>query len=854
MKKRKVEEIKDEVPNRGTIPTTIEQEMKSSYIDYAMSVIVGRALPDVRDGLKPVHRRILYAMDELGMQPNRPYKKSARVVGEVLGKYHPHGDAAVYDAMVRMAQDFSLRYTLVDGQGNFGSIDGDAAAAMRYTEVRLAPLSLELLADIDKETVDFGPNFDESLQEPLVMPSKFPNLLVNGSAGIAVGMATNIPPHNLGEVIDGVCAVIDDPELPPEKLASYIKGPDFPTGGQICGRQGIKDSLTTGRGLITLRAKTHIESVRGDKEAIIVTELPYQVNKAEMIENIAELVKDKKIVGISDLRDESDRDGMRIYIEIKRGINPAVVLNQLYKRTNLQTTFGVNMVALVDGAPRLLNAKQIIEEYIKHRENVVTRRTKFDLRKAEEQAHILEGLLIALDNIDAIIKLIRKSKNVDEARSDLMSKFKLSQIQSQAILDMRLQKLTQLEAHKIEEEHAALKKLISELKKILSDKKEIQKLIKKELGEIKAKMGDARRTEIIGEAEDIEIEELIPEEEVAILMTRDGFVKRMPVKTFRAQLRGGRGVTGMNTREEDQIENIFVTSTHSFILFFTNKGRVFKLKAFDIPEASRSAKGYSLANLLQTGEGEVVTAALAIATFDEKKFLLMATKAGMVKKVPMSEFENIRRTGIISIKLKGNDELRWVRETDGKRELFIATAKGLLIRFSEKDVRPMGRTASGVRGIRLGKEDYAVSMDVVEEKGDLLAVSRKGFGKRMEIKEFGLQNRGGKGHIAIKLRDKDVVARMIVIHRDDELLFVTAGGTMSRQKASGISTQGRYAKGVRIQRVDADDYIVDLARVIDKEETAEAAEKAIEEEEKKKAEYIEKVREEKEKRRAKKKK
>jgi DNA gyrase subunit A len=799
------------------LPTTIEAEMKSSYIDYAMSVIVGRALPDVRDGLKPVHRRILFAMDDLGLQPNKPYKKSARIVGETLGKYHPHGDIAVYDSMVRMAQAFSLRYLIVDGQGNFGSVDGDSPAAMRYTEVRLSKIAIEILADIEKDTVAFGPNFDESLQEPLVLPSRFPNLLANGSSGIAVGMATNIPPHNLSELCEGICAIIDDPEIAGEDLLKIIKGPDFPTGGLICGKQGIKDAYLTGRGLLTVRARVDTEEVRGDKQAIIVKELPYQVNKAELIEQIADLVKEKKILGISDLRDESDREGMRIYIELKREVNPEVVLNQLYKRTNMQNTFGINMVALVDGVPRLLTLKATVEEYVKHREDVINRRTKFELKKAEDQAHILEGLRICVDNIDAIIKLIKSSQTVDEARQGLMKKFELTQVQAQAILDMRLQKLTQLEREKIEEEYKALKKLIAELKKILAARKEILSIIKKELQEIKDKYGDDRKTTITAAAEEISLEELIPEMDVAILITRDGYVKRMPVTAFKAQLRGGRGVTGMSTREEDQIDKIFVSSTHSYILFFTNKGKVYKVKAFELPEASRAGKGQSIANFLQVGEGETVTAAVLVDSFEKKTFLMMATRNGLSKKVPLEDFQNIRRSGIIAIKLKEGDELGWVRETDGKQEVILGTQQGLMIRFKEKDIRPMGRAAAGVRGIRLGKKDKVITMDIITPKGDILAISEGGFGKRMKTDEFGTQNRGGKGHIAIKLRDKDKVAQMKIIEKNDELLFVTAKGTMSRQEAKGISAQGHYAKGVRIQRVDEGDCIVDLARVITRE-------------------------------------
>jgi len=835
---------KEEKIESKIIQTTIEAEMKSSYIDYAMSVIVGRALPDVRDGLKPVHRRILFAMDELGLQPSKPYKKSARVVGEVLGKYHPHGDTAVYDAMVRMAQDFSLRYRLVDGQGNMGSVDGDSPAAMRYTEARLSDFAVEMLSDIEKETVNFGPNFDESLQEPLVLPARLPNLLINGSSGIAVGMATNIPPNNLSEVVDGLNQLIEDPETPVEELMKFVKGPDFPTGGLICGKQGIKDAYTTGRGMLTLRGRFEVERAKAGKEALIFTEIPYQVNKAELIEQIANQVKDKKISGISDLRDESDREGMRIYIELKKDVSRDVVLNQLFKHSNLQTTFGVNLVALVDGEPKTLTLKDMMAQYIKHREEVVTRRTTYELKRAEEQAHILEGLVICVSNIDAVVTLIKKSKNPEEARNGLMEKFKLSKLQAQAILDLKLQRLTQLERLKIEEELKALKKLIGELKEILSSKKKLLGLVKKELDEVKAKYGDKRRTDITAPAEEIEIEQLIPEMEVAVLITRDDYVKRVPVSSFKSQLRGGRGVAGMATREEDSIQKIFTASTHSFVLFFTNRGRVYKLKVYDLPEASRSGKGQAIAKVLEVEQGETVTAAVPVESFEKKTTLVMATRNGMIKKVPLEEFANIRRSGIIAIKLKGDDELRWVQESDGKMEVILGTAKGIMIRFSEKDVRPMGRAASGVRGIRLGKEDAIVSMDIISDGGDLLAISQKGFGKRMKLDEFSPQKRGGKGHIAIKLRDEDKVAKMTVIQKSDEILFVTAQGTMSRQTASGISAQGRYAKGVRIQRVDDGDYIVDLARVISEEETVEALEKAVEEEEKRKEELLEKIKEE----------
>ncbi len=803
------------------IGSELDHEMRASYIDYAMSVIVGRALPDVRDGLKPVHRRILFAMDELGLRPGKPHKKSARIVGEVLGKYHPHGDLSVYDAMVRMAQDFSMRYLLVDGQGNFGSVDGDSAAAMRYTEARLTHIAAEMLADIEKDTVKFVPNFDESLKEPSVLPSKVPSLIINGSSGIAVGMATNIPPHNLSEVVDGSVAYIDNTEISIEELNKIIKGPDFPTGGIICGHSGIKEAYSTGRGLLTVRARTDMEETRTGKEVIIIKELPYMVNKSQLVEKIADCVKEKQIVGISDLRDESDREGMRVYIELKHGANKDVVLNQLFKHTDMQTTFGVNLLALVGGEPKVLTLKDMIAEYVKHREEIVTRRAKFDLKVAEEQAHILEGLRIALKNLDAVIALIKRSKTVDEAREGLMSKFKLTKIQAQAILDMKLQRLTGLEREKIEEEYLRLKKLIGELKELLASRKKILALIKKELLEMKDKYGDNRRTTLAAAAEDIEEEALIPDVEVAILITRDGYIKRMLVSAFRSQLRGGKGVTGMATREEDEIDKIIVASTLNYILFFTNKGKVYKKRVYEIPEAGRAAKGQSVENLLEVGKEEQVTVAIPVKTFEKDRFLVMATKAGKVKKTSLDDFENIRRTGIIAIKLKEEDELGWVRETDGKQEIILSTKNGLLIRFKEKDVRPMGRTAAGVKGITLRKGDVVVSMDIVTEKMDLLEVSTGGYGKRMAIKEFRTQRRGGKGLTAMKVRKGDEVARARLIEEDDELLFVTAKGTISRQKAKGISRQGRYAMGVRIQRLDNDDYIVDVARVVKSEEKPE---------------------------------
>ncbi len=796
----------------------VENEMKSSYIDYAMSVIVGRALPDVRDGLKPVHRRILFAMDELGLAHNRAHKKSARVVGEVLGKYHPHGDSAVYDAMVRMAQDFSLRYMLVDGQGNFGSVDGDSAAAMRYTEARLASMAEEMLADLDKDTVDFMPNFDESLKEPKVLPAKFPNLLVNGSSGIAVGMATNIPPHNLTEVASGAIRLIDDPEAEVEDLMKDIKGPDFPTGGIICGLAGVRDAYRTGRGSLTIRAKVAFEELKSNKEAIIVTELPYQVNKAALVEQIASLVKEKKLVGISDLRDESDRSGTRIYIELKRDASREIILNQLYKHTNMQTSFGINTVALVDGEPRTLNLKEMLSEYVKHREIVVTRRTQFELKKAEAEAHILEGLIICLDNLDRVIKLIRSSKTVEEARQGLMNSFKLTQIQAQAILDMRLQKLTQLERTKIQEDYKALLKLISELKAILASRKKIMDIIKKELNEMSEKYGDERRTSFGEAAGEIDIESLIVDTDVVIPITRDGFIKRMPLATFRSQHRGGRGVTGMETREEDQLKKLIIASTKSYVLFFSNQGKVYKIKAYEIPEASRVGKGQSIVNFLKLSEGEDITASINIKSFDAKTSLIMATKNGVIKKTPLEDFANIRSNGIIAIGLKDKDELLWVRETDGSRDIVLATYLGKAIRFKEKDVRDMGRAASGVRGITLSKGDQIVSMGVVEKDGSLLTITEGGFGKRCLEKHFRTQRRGGKGIKLIKLRKDDHVARLQVVKQGDEILLIAKSGVVSRQKADAISCQGRAASGVRVQRVDEGDKVVDVARVVNEGE------------------------------------
>lgn len=792
---------------------TVEDEMKSSYIDYAMSVIVGRALPDVRDGLKPVHRRILYAMDDLGLARSKPHKKSARVVGEVLGKYHPHGDSSVYEAMVRMAQDFSLRYMLIDGQGNYGSIDGDSAAAMRYTETRLSAMAEEMLCDIEKETVDFRPNFDETLKEPSVLPSKFPNLLVNGSSGIAVGMATNIPPHNLTEVVKGAIELIENPEASIAQLMKHIKGPDFPTGGIICGVSGIKDAYETGRGSITIRSKVNFEELKGGKEAIIVNEVPYQTNKANLVEQIAFLVKEKKLVGISDLRDESDRTGIRIYIELKRDANKEIVLNQLFKHTNMQSSFGINTVALVDGEPRTLNLKDLLSEYLKHREEVVTRRAKFELKKAEAEAHILEGLIICLDNLDKVIKLIRSSKNVEEAREGLIKNFALTPIQAQAILDMRLQKLTQLERTKIQEEYKNLLKLIAELKAILSSRKRIMGIIKQELEEMSEKYGDERRTTIGGAAEDINVEDLIADTDVAILITKDGFIKRMPISNFRSQNRGGRGVSGMGTREEDKIEMLMTGTSKSYILFFTNKGKVYRIKAYEIPEASRVGKGQSIVNFLQLEEKESVTASINIKDFECKTFLTMATRQGIIKKTELADFANIRRTGIIAIGLDGGDELGWVRETSGNDDIILATMLGKAIRFKEKDVRSMGRSAGGVKGLTLAKGDQIVSMEVVQKESNILAITEDGYGKRCIEKNFRVQHRGGKGIKLMNLRKGDKVSRLLIVFPEDEILITAKSGTISRQKTDAISCQGRQAKGVIIQRLDEGDKIVDVARV-----------------------------------------
>jgi DNA gyrase subunit A len=795
-------------------PVPIEEEMRKSYLDYAMSVIVGRALPDIRDGLKPVHRRVLFAMHELGLNWNRAYKKSARVVGEVLGKYHPHGDAPVYEALVRMVQEFSLRYPLVDGQGNFGSIDGDPPAAMRYTETRLAKIAHELLADIDKNTVDFTPNFDESLQEPVVLPTKVPNLLVNGSSGIAVGMATNIPPHNLSEVVDGLIKVIDDPDVTIDELMKLIPGPDFPTRGYIYGRGGIREAYTTGRGIITLRAKAHVEKMRGGREAIIVTELPYQVNKATLIEKIGELVRDKKIEGISERRDESSREGIRIVLELGRGEMPQIVINQLYKHTPMQTTFGVIMLALVGRRPQVVNLKQMLQEFIAFRREVVTRRTKYDLARAEERAHILEGLRKAVDQIDLVIRLIRQAESPDAAKDALMRRLELSEIQAKAILDMRLQRLTQLERHKIVEEHEQTLALIADLKGILASEARLLGIIKDELGALKEEFGDARRTEILAETADLTIEDLLADEDMVVTITRSGYIKRTHVEAYRSQKRGGKGVTGMETKEEDIVEDLFVASTHSYLLFFTNKGKVHWLKVHEIPEGGRQAKGKAMANVLSLAEGERVATCVPVRDFESGGYILFATKQGKVKKTELSAFSHPRAGGILAITLEDGDEVMGARRTDGQREVLLSTKQGMIIRFPEEEVRPMGRTAAGVRGIDVDEGDQVIAAETIKEGVTVLTVTERGYGKRTPLDEYRLQGRAGKGIIDIKTAGRNgAVVGMLQVREGDDILVVTTKGKIIRLHADEVTSQGRNTMGVRIIDLDADDQVGNIARV-----------------------------------------
>ena len=802
------------------VPITLEEEMKSSYIDYAMSVIVARALPDVRDGLKPVHRRVLFGMHELGMTHSKPYKKSARIVGEVLGKYHPHGDTAVYDSMVRMVQDFSLRYPLVDGQGNFGSVDGDSPAAMRYTEARLARISEEMLRDLDKNTVEFIPNFDDSLQEPTVMPSYLPNLLINGASGIAVGMATNIPPHNLGEVADGLIALIKNPNVTIEKLMKNIIAPDFPTAGIIYGYAGVKSAYLTGRGRLIVRAKANVETQKNNREHIIVTELPYQVNKANLIEKIADLVRSGKINDISNIRDESDRDGLRVVIELKRDAQPAVVLNQLFVHTQMQTTFGVIMLALVNGIPKVLNLKEMLQHFLEHRMDVLVRRTKFELDAAEKRAHILEGYIIALDNIDAVIQTIKKSKDVETAKANLMKKFKLSEIQAKAILDMRLQRLTGLERQKIEDEYKETIKLIEKLKGILKSEEQRNLIITEEIKEVKKKYADERRTEIVYDYEDFSLEDIIAEEDVVVTISHNGFIKRFPVSGYRKQGRGGKGVTGAGTKDDDFIEHMFVASTHQYILFFTDKGKVYWLKVHEIPEGGRAARGRSILNLLRKDREESITAFVTVKEFRDDQYLIMATEQGTVKKTVLAAYGNVRKGGIQAINLKKSDRLIEVKMTDGNNDIMIGTRNGFAVRFNEKDVRDMGRTATGVRGVRLGKGDIVVGLLVIKRQGiSVLVVTGKGYGKRSDINDYRITHRGGKGVITVKTNDKiGKMIAMMEVNDVDELVIISTKGMVIRQSVKDIRVMGRATQGVRVIRLKDGDSIADIAKVVTDDE------------------------------------
>ena len=806
-------------PGEKIIERNIENEMKTSYIDYAMSVIVSRALPDVRDGLKPVHRRILYAMHEDGITSDKPYRKCANTVGSVLGRYHPHGDSSVYDAMVRMAQDFSLRYPLIDGHGNFGSIDGDGAAAMRYTEARMAKISNYMLMDIEKNTVDFMPNYDDRLQEPTVLPARIPTLLVNGSSGIAVGMATNIPPHNLTEVINGMIKVIDEDNVTDEALMQVIKGPDFPTEGIILGREGIKEAYTTGKGKIIVRAEAEIEEMSGNKQRIIVSSLPYQVNKAKLIENISHLVRDKRIEGISELRDESDRkDKVRIVIELKRDANAQVVLNQLYKNTQMQDTFGIIMLALVNGEPKILTLRQCIDYYLDHRKEVILRRTKFELDKAEARAHILEGLKIALDNIDEVINIIRSS--YDDAKERLMERFGLSDIQAQAILDMRLKTLSGLQREKIEEEYEELMKLIAHLKEILGSEKLVFDIIKEELLEIKEKFGDERKTKIVAAEGEFDVEDLIKEEQAVIALTHFGYIKRMPIDTYKSQKRGGKGITGIATREEDFVKQIFTASTHDTILFFSNKGKLYKLRGYEIPEAGRTAKGTAIVNLLSLDAGEKISAVIPIQNFAEGKFLLMATRNGLIKKTALSEYNTTRKTGLQGITLKEDDELIGVRLTDGEDNVVLVTKEGMSITFDEKDVRPIGRVAQGVIGIKLNKDDYVIGMEsiITGVKATLLAITEHGFGKRTELDEYRVQVRGGKGVITYKVTPKTgTIVGIRVTGEDEDVMLITDKGTIIRLPVKEVSVLGRSTQGVTLMRTNDGSKVVSIETISNEE-------------------------------------
>lgn len=801
------------------LPVALEDEMKSSYIDYAMSVIVSRALPDVRDGLKPVHRRVLYGMHELGLAYNRPYKKSARIVGEVLGKYHPHGDSAVYLSMVRMVQEFSLRYPLVDGQGNFGSIDGDSPAAMRYTEARLARISEEILKDLDKNTVDFTSNFDDSLQEPTVMPSYLPSLLLNGASGIAVGMATNIPPHNLTEVVNGLVAMIEKPLITNEELLQYVTAPDFPTGGLIFGYEGVRDAYTTGRGRVVIRAKANIETHKNERESIIVTELPYQVNKANLIEKIAELVRDGKIQEISNIRDESDRDGMRIVIETKRGSQPEVIINQLFKHTQMQVTFGVIMLALVNGSPKVLTLRETMEHFLTHRMEVLIRRTQYELDAAERRAHILEGYIIALDNIDEVIETIKKSQDVETAKTRLIKRFGLSEIQAKAILDMRLQRLTGLERKKIEDEYKEIIQLIEKLRGILDSELKRNNIIKDELIALRDRYGDARRTEVIKNYKEFSLEDIIAEEDVVVTISHSGFIKRFPVSGYRKQARGGRGVTGAGTKDEDFIEHMFVASTHHYIMFFTDKGKCYWKKVHEVPEGGRASRGRSLQNLVEKEKDEQITAFVTVKEFVDDKFIVMVTEKGTIKKTRLSAYSNVRRGGINAINIANGDKLIEVKLTDGNNDIVIGTRKGLAIRFNETDVREMGRTATGVRGIRLAAGDIVIGFIVIRSATTLLVVTDKGFGKRSEIDDYRITRRGGKGVITVRTGEKNgSLIAIKEINDKDELVIITNSGMVIRQGVRKIRVMGRATQGVKLINLKEGDSIADVAKVVSEDE------------------------------------
>lgn len=815
-----------EKPLNSIIPIDINQEMQKSFIAYAMAVIINRALPDVRDGLKPVHRRILYSMSELNMYPDKPYRKSARLVGDVLGKYHPHDDTAVYDAMVRMAQDFSTRYMLVDGHGNFGSVDGDGAAAMRYTEARMSKITLELLRDIDKDTVDFYPNFDETLEQPAVLPARFPNLLVNGTGGIAVGMATNIPPHNMAETINATIALIDNPDISIDQLIDVMPGPDFPTGGIIMGVSGIRSAYKTGRGRIRVRAKAEIEKYNEDRERIVVTELPYQVNKAALVEKIAELVHEKRIDGISDLRDESDKSGMRVVIELKRNANANVVLNHLYKHTQMQDTFGVIMLALVDSEPRVLNLKQVLEYYIEHQKDVIVRRTKFELEKAQKRAHILEGLIIALDNIDEIVNLIKKSPDAASARAALIERFGLSEIQAQAILDMRLQRLTGLERDKIEGEYREILAKIDHFNKILSTPQMVLDIIKDDLVEIRDKYSDARRTQITFDEDDIDIDELIAREDMVVTLTHYGYIKRISLETYRAQRRGGRGVTAMSTREEDFAEQVFVTCTHNQLLFFTNKGKVYMKKCYQIPEAGRTAKGTAIVNMLNLDPDEKISAVFPIESEIEKDSnLMIVTKRGVVKKTPFTEYSNIRQNGLKAVNLRDDDELISVMETDGSKQIIVGTRDGMSIIFSEEDVRPMGRVATGVRAIKLRAGDSVVDACISEKDKQILVITEKGYGKRTLASEYRLQSRGGIGLKSMNITDKTgKLCGLKVVDGTEDIMLINDAGVVIRMSVEEISLIGRSTQGVRLMRVDDDTKVVCVAKIVETENDDEELE------------------------------